>query len=776
METIQGSVTRILFSNEQSGYKVLSIRTLTGSPTIMTGEFGPEIIAETMAKFHGDFRSHPKYGTNFRVASYEVAYNAEELTSIRLFIDAIAPTIGAERSKSIVEFFGRDTLDILDHSPDRLIEVDGIGEVTSRNLTKAWKENRQVWSEQRQIYSLRAFLYNLGIKERRVRKILGHFGNDFRAEEIIRENPYILCTIEGFGFTTVDHIALRLEYAMESPKRLKAFLLYILEKLCPSNGHLFLELPDIVTLLNKYCQENLTKFLNKDLLDVSDLKPLLSNLEEEKKIVCEDTTFYYAKNLHEYESRSAQILINIMTEPSDLIFLTKATVEDFSKNFEKENGLEFSPEQKEALHYFAEQKIFIITGAAGSGKTTILKAIVELTKRLNLRLTCMTPTGISAKKLSSTVNNEAYTIHRRLGFRGNQWTFNENNPFETDVVIIDEASMIDQETFFRLVSALRKRTHIVIVGDHNQLPPVSAGNVLRDLIKCDSIPTIKLEKIFRQSAISDIIRVAHQVKNGNTDMALFKSDPSSDVFFLRMKDIPEIEKFIISLATKFKKERRSFQIICPKNDGPLSVNLLNKILQETLNPPSPDLTEMNAGKFIIRRGDRVIVRKNDYENDVFNGDIGKVMHIGDGRVSVQFGDRFIEFPVEDLNEKLGLAYIISTHRSQGQEYPFIILPFINQYGKFLLQRNLLYTAITRAKEKVIIIGHGSALERAILNDSAVRRNTRLGEKVTKCLNKKNECSLSLSPKMPEPCPIAPVNTEPPLSETEESFLMDSIEE
>ena len=307
---------------------------------------------------------------------------------------------------------------------------------------------------------------------------------------------------------------------------------------------------------------------------------------------------------------------------------------------------------------------------------------------------------------------------------------------------------------------------MVFVGDHNQLPSVSAGNVLRELINCGQVPVVRLETIFRQDEASDIIKVAHKIKNGDTDLALFKQDPVADVFFLREKDVTKIEQFLIKLSQKFKDERRLFQIVTPRNTGPLSVSVLNKILQEILNPPAEGLEEVNCGEFIIRRGDRVKVRRNDYENLIFNGDIGKVVNIGNGHIGVLIDDKTVFLPVDDIDDRIMLAYAQTVHSSQGQEYPYIILPFINQFGKNMLQRNLLYTAITRAKQKVIVIGHGSALERAINNASVYNRNTKLGERICLALQQMKSGSLQSLHEMQQSYQTAPVNEEPSSSSTD----------
>jgi exodeoxyribonuclease V alpha subunit len=770
METIRATVTKIVFHKEDSGFKVLVTRLLNNKSLIITGDFGPEIIPESIADFHGDYTTHQKYGHQFKAKACTIVHNAEELESIKIFLDTIAPNIGLERASMIVNHFKMNIVEILDKSPDRLLEVQGIGKVSSNSLIEAWKKNRVKWDEERTVYNLRAFLGSLGLKERKVKKVLSYFGSKaFDAENRIKENPYELIEIDGFGFTTVDFIARRLGITEDSPERLRAFIIYCLEIICPSFGHLFFTIPEILNSIRSYCSENNTKFIGKDIV-LEDIKNSLETLKE--KLVVEEDNVYSQKQFN-FEQGSAILLNQIMNTESDLIFLNKGAVEDFIERFEHDHGLVLSEEQRRALFYFAEKKVFVLTGPPGSGKTSTLKAVIDLAKLMHLRLTCMTPTGISAKKLATTIEGEAYTIHRILGFRGNEWTYNENNQFDTDVVVIDESSMMDQEVFYRMLSALKKRVHLIFVGDHNQLPSVGAGNVLRELINCDAVPTVVLDKIFRQDEASDIIKAAHQIIHGDTSLSLFKEDPTADILFLRIKDIQEIENVIKRISSKFKDEKRSFQIITPRNTGPLGVDSLNQALQESLNPANVILNEMKLSNFVLRRGDRIIIKKNDYERDIYNGDIGKVISIVPSSVTIDIDGRLIDISIEEIEEKLKLAYSLTVHRIQGQECPTIIFLIVNQHGKNLLQRNLLYTAITRAKKKVIVIGHRSAVERAINNNSVIKRNTKLGERL--CLLQKKKDSTLIQQSEPANYQAVVQDKDPLLSEIEKFYPMATIE-
>lgn len=1083
-ETIKGTVQRIVFASQDTGFKVFRTRMPSGPVVSMTGEVGPDVIVGTIASFNGQYRNHPKYGTSFRVASYDVEHDEEQVSSFCLFIDFIAPNVGAVRAKALVDYFGEEFIDVLDNWPNRLEEVPGIGKITADSLRDAWTANRDQWEISRQEFTLRAFLYGLGIKERRVKKILAFFGGGLRAESSIRENPYVLAEVDGFGFSTADHVANKLGMPMDSSARVRAFIHYTLAETCTSNGHLFFTVSEIAILANAYCGDNATQFLGLPKVEITDLAPLIDEMVKEGRITKDEDALY---NTSQYalELRSAQLLAGMMTKNSDLVMLNRTAVDKFISEFEVVNGITLSEEQRRAMHYFVTKKVLIVTGSPGTGKclgvdtpvmmydgsikpvqdivvgeqlmgddstprtvqstcigqgplykvtpvkgdpyivndahiltlkysgqktikdiplltylnmpqkvrwkgirvpvdfeekavplspyflgywlgngesaqanisspfpevlkeigaiikpyglslkkkkgkgwvdygisrdlnsaehksrihkklnpivnlltelgvlnnkhvphlykanskeirmrvlaglldsdgdystkdnvfsitfkskrliddtcflarslgfsayvkpvikkwtspnqgnkyvgeglyytmcicgagieniptivgkkrarprtqikdvlvtgitvtpmgvgdyygfeidgnrrfllgdftvthnTLITKALVGLCVKMKLNFVCMTPTGISAKKMATTIGHEASTIHRRLMYRGDSWGYGEENQFEADVVFIDESSMVDQDVFYHLVASLRDRTHLVLIGDDYQLPSVGAGNVLRELINCQAVPTVRLETIFRQNEASDIIRVAHKIKKGDPDLSLFKPDPTADVFFYRETNIQKLEAFIVKIAQKFKDERRIFQIITPRNEGPLSVASLNKTLQEVLNPPAEGVDEMAFREGIMRRGDRIMVKKNDYDNGIYNGDVGKVLRMGGGgNITILVDDREITLPIEGLDEKLKLAYAITVHGAQGQEYPYVILPFINQHGKNLLQRNLLYTAITRAKKKVIAIGHGSAIERAINNASVSRRNTKLGYRVRNLLGEPQE--------------------------------------
>lgn len=389
-------------------------------------------------------------------------------------------------------------------------------------------------------------------------------------------------------------------------------------------------------------------------------------------------------------------------------------------------------------------KRFLLGDFTVTHNTTVIKAFVEIMKKLGILFELLTPTGIAAKKLGDTAGCEAHTIHRRLGFRGSSWTNNSLNKYYTQVVIVDEVSMVDQEVLYRLLTALYSNVKIIFVGDNDQLPSVGPGSVLKELIESGEIKTIFLDQIFRQEECSEIIKEAKEIRDGNIDMKYFRKESKADIWFIPDNNDKRIENGIIKFSQQLKdimktKKDMTFQIISPRNQGPLSVETLNIALQKVLNPPHPEKKEVRLNEYIIRKGDRVIIRKNDYSLGVYNGDVGKAVSVTPHLITIDIEDfyernRRVEIPLRAADGMIKLAYCLTIHKSQGMEYSIILLPFIRAHGNLLLQRNLIYTAITRAKKKVIVLGQASAIEYAIKNDKIQKRNTILGERIKQWMN------------------------------------------
>ena len=724
METITGVVNKIVFSTEESDFKIFSL-VYDGNKRInVKGDF-PNLLVGSTLKVHGNFYTHNKYGNGFRAISHTYSYN-NSVRSISLYIQSIAKWLGPHRSHAIAEKFGSNIESIIYDDPDKLTEVEGIGSKVAQSLVDAWIDNRE-------LASIRIFLHSLNLPEKKIKRIINRYG--INTEEKLKENPYLL-TDDGFTFSSCDFIASKLKIDPNSPMRYKYFIIYTLKQ-CLYTGHLYLTKKDITKAFNKFNSTAEFPFGNKLRVDDNLIDSYLKDLCTGGYLFREGDRYYEIESFF-FENESARKL-SLINKEEDKSNLKNIDPDDFIKRYQEEQStstrsFELSSRQKEAVRSFIKEKILVITGTPGTGKTTVVKSFVQLMNENGVRFELLTPTGISAKKLGDTAGEEAMTIHRRLGYQGADWRYNAEDKYDTDVVIVDELSMVDMEVFYRLVTAMRDTTRLVFVGDQNQLPSVGPGNVLKELISCSRIKVIHLNKIFRQDECSDIILAADRIKNGDTNLEYFSSDKNSDIWHIQENNPTKIENIIKKFSDQLKHKRKSFQIFSPRNSGPLSVDTLNVALQESLNPAADDKKEVQLNRAVVRKGDRVIITKNNYQLDVFNGDIGKVTFITPEEVCVDIenpggSSKRIKIPMDIADSHIKLAYAITVHKSQGQEYPLILMPFIKAHGRMLLQRNLLYTAITRAKKKVIIIGELSAVERAIMNDAIQKRNTLFGDRI-----------------------------------------------
>jgi exodeoxyribonuclease V alpha subunit len=408
--------------------------------------------------------------------------------------------------------------------------------------------------------------------------------------------------------------------------------------------------------------------------------------------------------------------------------------EDFLESYQGSHRITLSEMQKDAIHKVITNKVLVLTGLPGTGKTSVVRAIVALFNQLGLNYSLMAPTGIAAKRLASVTGHEASTIHRAFGYDGTEWRYNESCKYSVNAVVIDEFSMVGQELFHQILGALEPSTILVLVGDDAQLPSVSPGNVLRELIKCPEVPTVRLTQIFRQVEASGIVQNAHRINAGN-DLQV-TNDDDSDFRFIPLVDETRAAQLIVQMAAKLKSRDANFQVLSPKYEGTLGVNNLNNLLHEELNPPATGKKEITLEGQRYREGDRLMVVKNDYQKGIYNGDMGKltkicrdelILHIhGSGGGGV---DLVVPIPRDEVSSKLKLAYAITVHRVQGSEFDTIILPMVRNHGR-MLQRNLFYTAVTRARKKVWLLGDRSAITKAIQNDQVVQRGTALAKAIT----------------------------------------------
>jgi len=574
-----------------------------------------------------------------------------------------------------------------------------------------------------------AAILGMGLSLNSLESILRYFGKSNRVIEVVSENPYVLLEVEGLTFQKIDKIALEIFKIPEnSPLRYKSFVVHHLLNLCFKQGHLFI-------YLNNFFQSKIE-------IPIEEVKTYLRELINEKKIILENGKLYPAI-YYKAEIESAKIIANLIKLKNISSFLEGMDVENYIKEYEDSqtqliaNGkwkklkwandkFELSEEQKIAVRKFFSERFFVITGKPGTGKTTCLKALVDISRSKNLKINLLAPTGVAAKRLSDLCDFEAYTIHKMLCFDGINWNKNKENPLDADIFIIDESSMIDQVLLYKFLSALPdKEFKLVFIGDYCQLPSVSPGNVLYDLVNFSKISHIKLTKIFRQENTSEIILNSHKINNGDINLYGKK-----DFFFIQIEDQHKILEAIIKIVDKYKDE--DFQILSPRYEGILGVTNLNNVFREILNPSA----EEDKGSFKYRVNDKIMVTKNDYKNEVYNGESGVVSRIKNKKVAVIINGNEIEYSFKDIYSMINLNYCRTIHRSQGSEFSIVVMPFIREFT-IQLQRNLLYTAVTRSKEKIFLLGHHDALVKAIKNKYSQKRNTNFPSRLNHFLYENN---------------------------------------
>ena len=732
MEKLEAGILGTVFRNEENGWSVVSVRAGRNEFTVV-GTL-PELSPGEQAVFTGEWTEHRTYGKQFKCASCEIRVPTTLLGIERYLGSGLIRGIGPATATLIVRQFGEDTLAILSEHPERLTEIPGIGQKRMAMIAESFREHQG--ARQAMI-----FLQSYGIPAALAVRI-GKFYGD-RTPEIVREDPYRLCDdLEGVGFRTADRIGIALGVAPDSDSRVRCAMKYVLRETSASAGHVYLPEKELcsaaASLLQvprALCERALTALLLSSAL-------IAEEGEEDTGRRVYLPAFWRAEQ--EVALRIKELMCAI--RPDKFRGALRA-VDDF----EKRRGIRFSPNQRDAIVRALETGVFVITGGPGTGKTTIINCILELLSGENDVLLCA-PTGRAAKRMTEATGAEAKTIHRLLEYGGEEGAFarNDENPLEADCIIADEASMIDLMLMRSLLRAIQPGTRLILVGDADQLPSVGAGNVLGDILASGAVPCARLTDIYRQSETSRIVMNAHLINRG--EMPLL-NEKDTDFFFERRASYADTAQSVLGLVTRrlpaylgYGKEEaselavRNIQVLSPARKGECGVNSLNILLQEALNPPSPRKKQLTWGETLFRVGDKVIQTKNDYRIEwtretpdgpedgtgVFNGDVGFItdMDPENTTVTVLFDEeKEVIYEAGDL-ESLEPAYCLSVHKSQGSEFPVVVMPVIGG-PPMLLTRNLLYTAMTRARELVVLVGSEDVIRRMVANDHVARRYTTL---------------------------------------------------
>ena len=730
--TLQGTVSRITYQHPETHYTVARLDIEGASIVTVVGTLFPVSEGEEIKVF-GSWKSHPRYGLQFKIDHWE-KIDPATLEGIEKYLGSgLVKGIGPTYAKRLVSAFGLDTLKILSKEPLRILEVDGIGEVRARRIMQAWQD-------QRGMQDVMIFLQGHGVGAAMALRIYRVFG--LNTISCVRENPYVLAQeVHGIGFLLADRIADRIGVRGDFPLRLQAGVLHVLRE-SAERGHCFIPLPSL--------QKNASFILA---VDPEKIEIAVEKLAAQGDLVLQDASGdalkrVYLAELYHAEERVAAAIQRLLStssflqgeriaDPKDRRFgISRGTLDVCRPDLFGALPVQLDGEQVRAAHQAVEQKVLVITGGPGTGKTTLLISLLAILRRAKVTFALAAPTGRAAKRMAETAGEEAVTLHRLLEFNPREGGFqrHEDNPLQVDVVIVDEASMVDVTLMDRLLSAINPHSHLILVGDVDQLPSVGPGSVLKDLIDSGVVPVAVLRRIFRQEQQSLIVVNAHRILQGRS-LEFSNAREKRDFDFLARESEEEIldaikelvrERIPRGLQLPPEKIVQTVQVLTPMHRGLLGTIQLNRELQNLLNPAGEAL---ERGGLLLRVHDKVMQLRNNYDKGVFNGDLGQIVGIDkeEGKIRVDFDDKIVEYEADELDE-ISLAYATSVHKSQGSEYPAVVIPLHTSHY-MMLYRSILYTAVTRGKKLVIVVGSRKALAMAIRNVRVEKRNTGLKEKL-----------------------------------------------
>ncbi len=712
MEHLRCVVERITYQNAENGYTVLKVAVKSATDLVTVVGTMPDTHVGSVLSLEGYWKQDAKYGKQFSVEKFEETLPATVYGMEKYLGSGLIKGVGPKFARRIVEKFGKDTLDIIEESPDELLKVEGIGAVRVERIKKSWVE-------QKEIKNIMLFLQGHEVSTAHATKIFKTYGSD--SIGVVTENPYRLADdIWGIGFKTADTIASKMGIEKERFIRLRSGLLYTLNKLS-ENGHCYAVREQLI--------ETATKLLE---VEDSSLEMTLDEMLRTDDVIKDEDAIYLPPFFFS-ELGCAKRLQKLMVANRQVIMEEEQVLDMVTSH----SDITYDEIQLEAIKVAISSKVMVLTGGPGTGKTTTTLGIISAYQKAGSRIVLAAPTGRAAKRMSEATRMEAKTIHRLLEYKPPEgYQRNEENPIEGDVLIIDECSMIDVMLMYNLLKAIPEHMTLIMVGDIDQLPSVGAGNVLRDIIESEVIPVVRLTRIFRQAQGSKIIMNAHRINKGESiDM---RGGKDSDFFFAGKETNEEIIDLLVQYCTKnlpryyHVDPLNDIQVLTPMQRGDCGAANLNQVLQAAMNPSTIFL---RRGAIQYRLNDKVMQIRNDYDKEVFNGDIGRINHVDmeERELTVDFDGRDVVYDVSELDE-LVLAYATTIHKSQGSEYPIVVMPFTMSHF-VMLQRNLLYTGVTRAKKILVLIGEKKAVFYAIKNETTTDRNTKLAERIKKEVEK-----------------------------------------
>lgn len=712
-------IERITFQNPENGYSVMKVKVKGYNDLVTLVGNLLEVPVGSVLLCEGDWKVDKRFGSQFVCQSWEEVMPATAYGIEKYLGSGLVKGIGPKFAQLIVRQFGLDTIEVIETDIQRLYEVPGIGK-------KRVEKIRESWEKQKDIKNVMLFLQGYGVSTAYAAKIYRQYGKD--SIDKVKENPYRLADdIWGIGFKTADGIANKMGYEKNDIRRCQSGIIYTLNQLA-NEGHVFAE------------EEQLVKAA-LDLLEAEEepIRAALTNMIQTEEVKMEEEAIYLPP-FYFAEVGTANRLLALVEGQEKELFIRPMDLQALSK----ETGVEYDEVQLQAIEEAVRSKVMVLTGGPGTGKTTTTQGIIAALKHMGIRILLAAPTGRAAKRMSEATGMEAKTIHRLLEFNPKDgYKRNEENPLEGDALIVDECSMIDIILMNSLMKAVPRSMRVVFVGDIDQLPSVGAGNVLRDLIDSEKIPVVRLTRIFRQAQTSRIVMSAHAINQGRFPDT--SNGKATDFFFIQQEDAEKTAEEIVNLVKNrlpkaYSQKTSQIQVLTPMQRGVVGAANLNMALQNALNPCP---TALNRGGYSFRQGDRVMQLRNNYDKEVFNGDLGYIESVDteERTLLVNFEDRLVEYEASELDE-LTLAYATTIHKSQGSEYPIVVMPVLMTHY-VMLQRNLIYTGITRAKKICVLIGSKKALSFAIRNMSVLKRNSKLKERLNPELPQKLRAHLAL---------------------------------